>query len=109
MSPRYQSGNRSAAAGVRALAVSQRSRGCFQQITHRRMPILSHERYGAVVENGQDHGAAVMMDHFALVGPFAFAHSVDGDVEDAAVKNLLAVDYFWQFHVSILQLDRATR
>jgi hypothetical protein len=35
-----------------------------------------------------------MLDHFALVGEFAFANGVDCDVEYASFKNLLAADGF---------------
>ncbi len=61
------------------------------------MPVLTHERHSAVVEDGQDHRAAVMMDHFTLVREFAFAHRVDSDVEHAAGEDFLAADDLWQF------------
>ena len=95
---------------VGPLTVVQRACRSFDQITHRGMAILSHERDRAVVEHRQDDGAAVMMDHFALVGLLAFAHRVDSDVENAAVEYFLAADDFRKFHVlvSILRSGKAT-
>ena len=58
------------------------------------MAILPHEGDGAVVEHGHDHGAAAVMDHFALVRELTFAHCVNRYIENATFENFLAVDDF---------------
>ena len=79
------------------MPVSESAGGSFKKVTHDRVAILPHECDGAVVKHGDDHGAAGVMDHVALVREFAFAHGVDGDVENASFENLLAVDRFGLF------------
>src|SRR6185503_2946943 len=67
----------------------------FQEVTHCGMSILFDECYRAVVEHGNDYGAAVVMDHFALIREFTFTDCVDSDVEDPTVEHLLAAQYLW--------------
>jgi hypothetical protein len=60
------------------------------------MAVLSDESDRAVVKHGHDHGAAWMMDHFALVRQFTFSNGIDGDIEYTTLEHFLTVQYFWQ-------------
>jgi hypothetical protein len=59
------------------------------------MPVLSDESHRAVVEDRNDDGAAVVMDHFALIREFTFADGVDGYAEHAAGEDFLTANRLW--------------
>jgi hypothetical protein len=59
------------------------------------MPVLFDKCYRAVVEDRNDYGAAVVMDHFALIREFTFTDCVDSDIEYSTVEYLLAAQYLW--------------
>ena len=80
---------------LRSFTVCKRPRGRFKQITNGGVPVLPDKDHRAVLEDRNDHSTAVVMNDFALVRQLTFADRIDGDFEDAAVENLLTVEYLW--------------
>ena len=59
---------------LRSFTFRERPGRNFKEITNGRMAILPDESHRAVVEDGHDHGAAIVMTTSALIRQLAFAH-----------------------------------
>jgi hypothetical protein len=57
------------------------------------MSILFDECYRAVIEDGNDNSAAVVMDHFALIREFTFTDRIDSDGEYSTIEHFLTAHY----------------
>ena len=68
------------------------------------MAILPDESHRAVVEDGHDHGAAIVMDHFALIGQLTFAHGIDSDADDTTFEDFLTAQIFGNSRCGVLIL-----